>query len=283
MTKIHNNLIQSFPSSGINKYVYEYIRQLPDLSEKIVLDIPCGDGRASNEFYKKNATVISMDLLPEFFKLKDHKVSYADLSEKIPLEDKSVDYICCQEGLEHLPNQLCVLNEFNRILKPSGVLLLTTPNNSSVRARFSTFCIESDLVSRMPPTELDGVWFAKTNLNKIYFGHLFLLTVQHLETLLCFSGFKTTKRIKTDISVSALLLGILLLPLISIITIYSYFEYSRKKLCNNKEKQKTILWERLKLNLSLKSLFCRHIFWECKKHQELNEVVDYLKSMRRIE
>ena len=107
--------------------------------------------------------------------------------------------------------------------------------------------------------------------------------VQHLETLLCFSGFKTTKRIKTDISVSALLLGILLLPLISIITIYSYFEYSRKKLCNNKEKQKSILWERLKLNLSLKSLFCRHIFWECKKHQELNEVIDYLKSMQRIE
>ena len=50
---MQNNIANSFPSSGINKYVYAYIRQLPDLSGKTVLNIPCGDGRASNEFYKK--------------------------------------------------------------------------------------------------------------------------------------------------------------------------------------------------------------------------------------
>ena len=131
-----------------------------------------------------------------------------------------------------------VLNEFNRIPKPNGILLLATPNNSFVRARFSTLCIESDLISRMPLTELDGVWFAKSNLNKIYFVHLFLVTVQHLETLLCFSGFKTTQRIKTDISVSALILGVLLFPLIALITIYSYFEYSRKKFVTIKKNKK---------------------------------------------
>ncbi len=53
MIKMQNNIANSFPSSGINKYVYAYIRQLPDLSGKTVLNIPCGDGRASNEFYKK--------------------------------------------------------------------------------------------------------------------------------------------------------------------------------------------------------------------------------------
>lgn len=272
----------SFPTSGINKHIYEYIRSLPDLTGKTVLDIPCGDGRASNEFYKKNAKVIPMDLFPEFFKIEGHKASYADLSEKIPLEDNSVDYICCQEGIEHIPAQLWVLNEFNRVLKQNGILILTTPNNSSARARFSTFCVESDLPSRMPPTELDGVWFAKAESKNIYYGHLFLLTVQHLETLLSISGFKTTKRIKTDISVSALIIGVILFPIIAIVSMYSYFQYSKKKL-GNKEKQKAILWNRLKLNLSVETLFCRHIFWVCQKQQNLNEVVDYLKSMQRTE
>ena len=98
-----------FPTSGINKYVSEYIRSLPDLAEKTVLDIPCGDGRASIEFLKKGATVRAFDLYPEFMKVKGINPEFADLIETLPLDDSSVDYIICQEGIEHVPNQLGVL------------------------------------------------------------------------------------------------------------------------------------------------------------------------------
>ncbi len=51
------------PKKGIHKYVAEYIHSLSDLSGKTVLDIPCGDGRASYEFLKKGAKVIALDIV----------------------------------------------------------------------------------------------------------------------------------------------------------------------------------------------------------------------------
>lgn len=129
----------NFPARGIHKYVANYIRNLPDLKGKVVLDIPCGDGRASYEFIKKGANVISLDLFPEFMKLKGFSARYGDLSEPLDLEDNSVDYIVCQEGIEHIPSQMNVLKEFNRILKKDGILIITTPNASHIRARISDF------------------------------------------------------------------------------------------------------------------------------------------------
>ncbi len=168
----------SFPIEGIHRHVVKYIESLPDLSGKVVLDIPCGSGKASYEFQRKGAKVIALDLFPEFMEVSEIGASYADLSEKLPLGDESVDYIICQEGIEHIPNQLYVLQEFNRVLKKNGVALITTPSNSHIRARLSYFLFETDFYKRMPPTEIDGVWFANNKQDKLYFGHLFLLVLQ---------------------------------------------------------------------------------------------------------
>jgi len=50
-----------FPRQGTHKLVQDYIKNLPDLHGKTVLDIPCGDGRASYEFFEKGAKVIAFD------------------------------------------------------------------------------------------------------------------------------------------------------------------------------------------------------------------------------
>ena len=63
----------------------------------------------------------------------------------LTVASESIDYIICQEGIEHIPNQLKVLEEFNRVLKKDGVLLITTPNNSHFRARLSHFLFETDI------------------------------------------------------------------------------------------------------------------------------------------
>ena len=51
-------------SVGIHVYVYPYIESMGDLSGKTVLDIPSGDGRATNIFKKQGANVISLDIFP---------------------------------------------------------------------------------------------------------------------------------------------------------------------------------------------------------------------------
>jgi ubiquinone/menaquinone biosynthesis C-methylase UbiE len=45
----------------------------------------------------------------------------------IPCSDNSFDAILCTEVLEHLPDPICALKEFSRVLKPNGVLILTAP------------------------------------------------------------------------------------------------------------------------------------------------------------
>jgi len=271
----------NFPKRGINPYVAEYVSTLTDLSGKVALDIPCGDGRASYEFIKKGAEVKAFDLFPHFMKLKEIKAEYADLTEILPIKSSSVDYIICQEGIEHVPNQLKLLEEFNRVLKEDGILLITTPNYSQVSARLSRFFLESDYWQRMPPTEIDSIWFAEDDSNKLYFGHLFLLGVQHFQSLLTLAGFKIEKRIRTEIGNTSLILGIMLYPLFVFVTLVSWMFYKRKNTHVEQVTRDKILWKRVKLNLLPKTLFCKHIFWVLRKENELHEVVAKLKKMHR--
>jgi SAM-dependent methyltransferase len=271
----------NFPIEGIHRHVVKYIKLLPDLSGKVVLDVPCGNGKASYEFMKKGAKVIALDLFPEFMKVSEIGASYADLSEKLPIDDESVDYIICQEGIEHMPNQLYVLQEFNRVLKKNGVALITTPSNSHIRARLSYFLFETDFYKRMPPTEIDGVWFANSNQEKLYFGHLFLLSVQHLQTLLTISGFRTERRIKTDVGSTSLILGFILYPIFILFSFLTYFSYKNKNQHVDKYTRTKILWDRVKLNILPTTLIYKDIFWIVRKMDNLDVTVERLKSMQR--
>jgi hypothetical protein len=133
----------------------------------------------------------------------------------------------------------------------------------------------------MPPTEMDSIWFADDDSNKLYFGHLFLTGAQHLQSLLAIAGFKTEKRIKTEIGNTSLVLGIMLYPLIALVTLVAWMFYKRKNTHIEKATRNKILWDRVKLNLSPKTLFCKHIFWVLAKEHELDEVVAKLKKMHR--
>jgi SAM-dependent methyltransferase len=254
-----------FAVTGINRFVYDYIRSLPDLTGKVVLDIPAGDGRASNEFHRKNATVKALDLFPEFMRAPGVDAEFGDMAETLPLPDESVDYVLCQEGIEHVSDQLGLLNEFNRVLKPGGQLLLTTPSMSHTRARLSHMLFETDLWRRMPPTELDSVWFSEGQTDRFYFGHLFLLGVHHLQTFCSIAGFETRERIATEIGWTSVILGVIMYPLFVLTTLLTYRNYSRKRREIPAELRKRIWWEHVKLNLSAKTMFCKHIFWVLDK------------------
>lgn len=207
---------------SIDKYVRLYIENLPDLSGKTVVDVPCGDGRASYWFRERGATVKAFDLYPEFMKVEGVQAEYADMSERLPIEDASADIVVFQEGIEHIPNQPALLAEFNRILKPNEKLVLTTPNVSHLRARLSMFLLESDLWKRMPPSEIDCVWFSEKRSDRIYFGHLFLTGAHYLHTIACISGFEVRQRLGTKISGTSVFLGVFLYPLVSIATAIAF-------------------------------------------------------------
>lgn len=59
---------------------------------------------------------------------------------KIPEKDESFDAILCTEVLEHVPEPTHALDEFARLLKPNGVLILTAPFSSNVHMAPYHFC-----------------------------------------------------------------------------------------------------------------------------------------------
>ena len=159
----------------------------------------------------------------------------------LPDTSESIDYTICQEGIEHIPNQLKVLEEFNRVLKKDGVLLITTPNNSHFRAQLSHFLFEAEIWKRMPPTEIDSIWFSEGSTDKLYFGHLFLLGVQHFQSLITFTRFKTSRRIKTDIGNTSVIIGLLIYPLFVLFSLLNYISYFKKNPHIDPEKKRNVL------------------------------------------
>jgi SAM-dependent methyltransferase len=90
----------------------------------------------------------------------------------IPEPDASFDAILCSEVFEHLPDALAALNEFARLLRPSGKLILTAPFASLVHfspyhyvSGFSRYWYEYHLPRRgfdIKELSANGDWFGYT-------------------------------------------------------------------------------------------------------------------------
>ena len=73
----------------------------------------------------------------------------------IPSPDASFDVVLCSEVLEHVPEPTHALDEFTRLLKPGGVMILTAPFSSNVHmapyhycSGFSKYWFEYHLTNR---------------------------------------------------------------------------------------------------------------------------------------
>lgn len=113
----------------------------PDISGRH-LDIGSGTGnlirRISREFAVESS---ACDYTDTFMELDHVRVEVVDLNTgRLPWPDRQFDLVTFTEVAEHLENYRAVLREIHRILKPGGVLLMTTPNvlNMKSRLRFLT-------------------------------------------------------------------------------------------------------------------------------------------------
>lgn len=252
-------------TSDIKAFVKAYIESRTDLNGIIAVDIPAGTGVMSEALRRRGAHVHAFDLFPEFFSVEGLTCERADLMDRIPLSKHTADIVLFQEGIEHLPDQLAALREINRVLKPGGQLILTTPSISNLRARFSHFLTESELWKRMPPNELDALWFAEDN--RLYFGHLFLIGIQRLRVLAVAAGFRLARLLPVKASTSALLMA----PAYPLVAAANWLAY-RRNLRKNPEiplnEKRRVYGEILRLNCHPTVLFGRHIFVEFEKVSE---------------
>ncbi len=89
-------------------------------------------GRAGLEAYGADIEDGARELLGPRFLL-------ADLNQELPWPEATFDAVLSVEGIEHLENRYLFLREARRILRPGGVLIVTTPNIVSLRSRVRFF------------------------------------------------------------------------------------------------------------------------------------------------
>jgi SAM-dependent methyltransferase len=93
------------------------------------VDVGCGSGRNMELLSHHADWVVGVDRSSTALELAaahGFATTCAD-AEAIPLADSSVDLLTAFDVLEHLDDDLAGLDEFHRVLRPDGLLLLTVP------------------------------------------------------------------------------------------------------------------------------------------------------------
>lgn len=126
---------------------------------------------------------------------------YLDATRRFPLADATFDYIYSEHMIEHIPwrDGLQMLRECYRVLKPTGVLRIATPDlavavgllgsHDELAKRYIAW-VTDELLKEVPVHKPVFV----INWAFHCFGHQFLYDAETLEFTLHLAGFKSVSR-----------------------------------------------------------------------------------------
>jgi len=107
----------------------------PLVQNKVVLDAGCGCGYGTNYLAASGAKrAIGVDISPEAIEYARQHYCAANLAYErmdvtaLDFPDETFDAVVCLEIFEHLANQRRLLAEVQRVLRPSGRVIVSTPN-----------------------------------------------------------------------------------------------------------------------------------------------------------
>jgi SAM-dependent methyltransferase len=126
--------VTSEPYKSLLKYV-------PKVGSALVLDAGCGNFTYTNflKEYVHNLEPVCIDLSNlDPMRIRKNSFLLASIGN-LPFRDNSFDFVFCLSVIEFVENDLGVINEFHRILKKGGMLILTAPT------KFSLFKVIRDL------------------------------------------------------------------------------------------------------------------------------------------
>jgi len=112
-------------TSAGKKIAISFISKVSKSQNKTALDIGCRDGYWSKWLVKQGYKVTSLDIEPHFKGAIQH-----DLNEGLPFKNNTFDLVLCTEVIEHVQKPSYLLTEIDRVLKPKGISVITTPNSN---------------------------------------------------------------------------------------------------------------------------------------------------------
>lgn len=116
------------------EHLHRYLQACEIAGGKVVLDIASGEGYGSSMLANKALKVIGVDISDEAVEhaksryTKDNLEYLVGSCASIPLPDASVDMIVSFETIEHHDQHEKMMQEFKRVLRPAGLVLISSPD-----------------------------------------------------------------------------------------------------------------------------------------------------------
>jgi methionine biosynthesis protein MetW len=161
-----------------------------------ILDMGCGDGSFIAKF-RDRCRVFGIDISSKAVKLAEKagvNAYRSDISsERLPFEDECFDLVYMGDVIEHLINPDFAITETARVMKPSGFLILSTPNLASWLNRLLLLVGFQPLSSEVSTAMNFGRPSARTECDNVPVGHLRLFTFRALKEFLAYYSFRIVK------------------------------------------------------------------------------------------
>jgi len=217
----------------IHAAIYERIRALNLPAGGKILDAPCGAGEVCVELAKSGFSMYGADmvddLLPEARAVLGGNFRRTNFNEPLPWPDQTFDAITSAEGFEHLENPFAFARELHRMCKPGGILIVTTPNVTSLRSRvrflYSGFY-------NCDPRPLD-----ESSRHPLH--HIGLRTFPEWRYLLKVSGFELVQATATHRKPISYFYGMN----VPFIKLYTRIAFRKEKSPAQRERNKKIRWD----------------------------------------
>lgn len=108
------------------------LQLLPDVQGKVILDAACGPGKYAEILLAKGATVKGFDMSPTMVSLAINRNKgkgtffVHDFSQPFhSIADSSCDIVLCALALHYIEDWTLTIQEFHRVLKPNGMLVIS--------------------------------------------------------------------------------------------------------------------------------------------------------------
>ncbi len=106
---------------------------VPNTGNLEILDVGCGSGANSAMLAAKGHNLHGIDLSEaaiEKYRKQGFDGRSGDIESGLDYPDTSFDIVFCSEVIEHMTSPELLVAEMNRVLKPGGLLVLSTPNSA---------------------------------------------------------------------------------------------------------------------------------------------------------
>ncbi|MCE7032815.1 bifunctional 2-polyprenyl-6-hydroxyphenol methylase/3-demethylubiquinol 3-O-methyltransferase UbiG [Lysobacter sp. GX 14042] len=146
------------PLHALNPARLGYVGARATLAGARVLDVGCGGGLLSEAMAVAGARVTALDLAPELVRVarlhareSGVEVDYRQQAVESLADEApgSFDVVTCMEMLEHVPDPASVVEACARLLRPGGLLFLSTLNRTP--AAFALAIVGAEYLARLLP------------------------------------------------------------------------------------------------------------------------------------